>query len=248
MIDIFQLYLSNKVEKPSVMNLSVDGTKATISLQGIVYPEVGINAMDLRNEIEKAGDVETIVFNINTPGGSVFEGREVMDVIRNTKAKTIAHIGSLCASAGTSIALACDEVEMANGAHFMIHNAHGIGSGDKSDLRKTADFLEKVELSIIEDYTSKTGKSAEEIAAMMEEETWMSASEALKNGFIDRISSGKQGVSNAWNLALYKNAPKAQEPEIKELENKEPDPVEEKPTGISATQHNTNALNLALSL
>lgn len=246
MIDIFQLYLSNKVEKPSVMNLSVDGNKATISLQGIVYPEVGINAMDVRNEIAKAGDVETIIFNINTPGGSVFEGREVMDVIRNTKAKTIAHIGSLCASAGTSIALACDEVEMANGAHFMIHNAHGIGSGDKSDLRKAADFLEKIEMSIIEDYTSKTGKDAEEIASMMEEETWMTASEALKNGFIDRISSGKQGASNAWNLALYKNAPKVPEPENQILENQVPEPVEEKPEAVSATQRNTNALKLVL--
>ena len=218
MVDIFQLYLSNKVEKPAVMNLAVDNNKATIYLQGIVYPEIGINAMDLREAIAKAGDVETIIFNINTPGGSVFEGREVMDVIRNTKAKTVAHIGSLCASAGTSIALACNEVEMANGAHFMIHNAHGVAAGDKSDLRKTADFLEKIELSIVNDYTTKTGKSAEEISAMMNNETWMTAKEALENGFIDRVAS-VDSVKNTWNLSLYSKAPKIEDVEDPVIEN-----------------------------
>lgn len=210
MIDIFQLYLANKVEKPAVMNLVVDSSTVTIYLQGIVEQDYGINAMDLREAIAKAGDAETIIFNINTPGGSVFESREIIDVIRNVKAKTVAHIGSLCASAGTSIALACNEVEMANGAHFMIHNAFGMAYGDKSALRKTADFLEKLELSIIEDYTTKTGKSAEEISAMMEDETWMTAQEALENGFIDRIA-GTASVKNTWNLSAYAKAPKIEE-------------------------------------
>lgn len=237
MIDIFQLYLANKVEKPAVMNLAVENNKATIYLQGIVYPEIGINAMDLREAISKAGDVETIVFNINTPGGSVFEGREVMDVIRNTKAKTVAHIGSLCASAGTSIALACNEVEMANGAHFMIHNAHGVAAGDKSELRKTADFLEKIEMSIIEDYTTKTGKSSDEIAAMMKEETWMTAKEALENGFIDRVASA-DSVKNTWNLSLYSKAPKIEEKQ--EVVENIDDPVIEN----TAFQSNENRLKL----
>lgn len=207
---ILKLYLSNKIEKNSVMNLAVDSSTVTIYLQGIVEQDYGINAMDLREAIAKAGDAETIIFNINTPGGSVFESREIIDVIRNVKAKTVAHIGSLCASAGTSIALACNEVEMANGAHFMIHNAFGMAYGDKSALRKTADFLEKLELSIIEDYTTKTGKSAEEISAMMEYETWMTAQEALDNGFIDRIA-GTASVKNTWNLSAYSKAPKIEE-------------------------------------
>jgi len=210
MSDILKLYLTNKIDKSSVMNLAVDSSTVTIYLQGIVEQDYGINAMDLREAIAKAGDAETIIFNINTPGGSVFESREIIDVIRNVKAKTVAHIGSLCASAGTSIALACNEVEMANGAHFMIHNAFGMAYGDKSALRKTADFLEKLELSIIEDYTTKTGKSAEEISAMMEDETWMTAQEALDNGFIDRIA-GTASVKNTWNLSAYTKAPKIEE-------------------------------------
>lgn len=235
MSDILKLYLTNKIDKSSVMNLAVDSSTVTIYLQGIVEQDYGINAMDLREAIAKAGDAETIIFNINTPGGSVFESREIIDVIRNVKAKTVAHIGSLCASAGTSIALACNEVEMANGAHFMIHNAFGMAYGDKSALRKTADFLEKLELSIIEDYTTKTGKSAEEISAMMEDETWMTAQEALDNGFIDRIA-GTTSVKNTWNLSAYAKAPKIEEKQVEEII----DPVVEN----TVFQSNANRLKL----
>jgi len=235
MNDILKLYLTNKIEKSSVMNLAVDSSTVTIYLQGIVEQDYGINAMDLREAISRAGDAETIIFNINTPGGSVFESREIIDVIRNVKAKTVAHIGSLCASAGTSIALACNEVEMANGAHFMIHNAFGMAYGDKSALRKTADFLEKLELSIIEDYTTKTGKSAEEISAMMEDETWMTAQEALDNGFIDRIA-GTTSVKNTWNLSAYAKAPKIEEKQVEEII----DPVVEN----TVFQSNANRLKL----
>lgn len=235
MSDILKLYLNNKIDKSSVMNLAVDSSTVTIYLQGIVEQDYGINAMDLREAIAKAGDAETIIFNINTPGGSVFESREIIDVIRNVKAKTVAHIGSLCASAGTSIALACNEVEMANGAHFMIHNAFGMAYGDKSALRKTADFLEKLELSIIEDYTTKTGKSAEEISAMMEDETWMTAQEALDNGFIDRIA-GTASVKNTWNLSAYAKAPKIEEKQVEEII----DPVVEN----TVFQSNSNRLKL----
>jgi len=235
MSDILKLYFANKIDKSSVMNLAVDSSTVTIYLQGIVEQDYGINAMDLREAIAKAGDAETIIFNINTPGGSVFESREIIDVIRNVKAKTVAHIGSLCASAGTSIALACNEVEMANGAHFMIHNAFGMAYGDKSALRKTADFLEKLELSIIEDYTTKTGKSAEEISAMMEDETWMTAQEALDNGFIDRIA-GTTSVKNTWNLSAYAKAPKIEEKQVEEII----DPVVEN----TVFQSNANRLKL----
>lgn len=235
MSDILKLYLTNKIDKSSVMNLAVDSSTVTIYLQGIVEQDYGINAMDLREAIAKAGDAETIIFNINTPGGSVFESREIIDVIRNVKAKTVAHIGSLCASAGTSIALACNEVEMAIGAHFMIHNAFGMAYGDKSALRKTADFLEKLELSIIEDYTTKTGKSAEEISAMMEDETWMTAQEALDNGFIDRIA-GTASVKNTWNLSAYAKAPKIEEKQVEEII----DPVVEN----TVFQSNSNRLKL----
>jgi hypothetical protein len=103
--------------------------------------------------------------------------------------KTIAHVDSLAASAATSIAIACDEVEIAQGAFFMIHNASGIVWGDKQAMRDTADLLEKVEGSIVNDYTAKTGKDAADVVAWMDAETWFTADEAVANGFCDRLAA-----------------------------------------------------------
>lgn len=206
MNQLMQLYLDNR-EAPKVpVSVMRNGDVVSISMRGIIIPEVGINAEEVAQAIAQAGDASTIVFNINTPGGSVFEAREIMDIIRNTSAKTVAHIGSLCASAGTSIALACDEVEMADGAHFMIHNAQAVIGGDKTALRKAADTMEKLEQAIVNDYTAKTGKDSGEVIQMMEETTWMTAKEALANGFIDRIAVAPK-TKSTWNLASLERVP-----------------------------------------
>ena len=244
MNNLMQIYLDNKAASKPVVNLSVADKTATIYAHGVIYPEFGVNAADIKAAVDKAGDVETIVFNINTPGGSVFEGREIMDVIRNIKAKTVAHIGSLCASAGTGIAAACDETEMADGAHYMIHNVHGGAVGDKSSLRKAADLFEKIEGAIVNDYVAKTGKDAVEIIAMMEKETWMTATEALANGFIDRISVGAKKAKNEWNLAAYANAPQALlEPDPPEQITEQHEPAA---AGFFMSAANANRLKLAL--
>lgn len=180
----------------------------TLFIRGVIAPGYEANAADIVAAIERADPAHPLQIHFNTPGGSVFEGKEIAAAVRNFPGKTIANIVSLCASAGTSIAVACSEVVMQKGAFFMVHNAQGAAFGDKTTLRDTADLMEKVEMTIVDDYTTKTGKAAEEIVAMMEAETWMTAEEALDHGFIDRIA-GDGGVSNTWNLSAYAKAPAA---------------------------------------
>lgn len=249
MNQLMQLYLDNRSIPKVPVSVVRNGDVASISMRGIVIPEEGINAEEVAQAIAQAGDASTIVFNINTPGGSVFEAREIMDIIRNTSAKTVAHIGSLCASAGTSIALACDEVEMADGAHFMIHNAQAVIGGDKTALRKAADAMEKIEQAIVNDYTTKTGKDAAEIIQMMDATTWMTAQEALAGGFIDRIAEAAK-TRNTWNLASLEKVPE-------ELKGPAPDPAPPDPepknestepapeAGFFMSAANANRLRLA---
>jgi enoyl-CoA hydratase/carnithine racemase len=133
-----------------------------------------------------------------------------------------AHIDGVAASAATFLALGCDEVEMAEGAFFMIHNAWCFAAGNAEAMRKCAGWLDKIDTSICADYVKKTGKKEEEICALMAAETWMTAEEAKENGFIDRISEPKK-VENRWNLDAYDRVPDA-------LKAKnEPKPEPEKP-------------------
>lgn len=257
----FQLCLDNTVTATAAGKRAVFVSNAagqTLFIRGVIAPGYEANAADIVAALDQADPSKDLYLHFNTPGGSVFEGKEIAAAIRNFPGKTIANIVSLCASAGTSIAVACSEVIMQKGAFFMIHNAQGAAFGDKTALRDTADLMEKVELSIVGDYTAKTGKTADEIIAMMEAETWMTADEALAGKFIDRIA-GDGGVLNAWNLSAYAKTPaalaSAEAPQTPAVELAAPAPpavapkpeLPPEPTANSMSQSNKNRLALLVA-
>ncbi len=209
MNQIMQLFRDNANQPKQVTNLlNKADTTASLYIYDMISADWGVSALAVIDAINQAGDAAVLNVHINSPGGDVFEGRAIMAAISAFRGKTVAKIDALCASAATSIALACDEIEMAEGAAFMIHNAKTLAYGDKSDLRHTADVVEKIESAIVNDYTSRTGKDEAEIRAAMQAETWFTAAEALEYGFVDRVT-GKTKVKNTWNLAAFGNAPAA---------------------------------------
>lgn len=231
---ILQLLSDNSGREKRPVNLVRNGTEATLYVYDVISADWGVSAVNVIDAIAQAGDAKTLHVHINSPGGDVFEGRAIMAALGRFEGKTVAHIDSLCASAATSIALACNEVEMSDGAFFMIHNASGGVWGDKNAMRETADLLEKIEGAIVNDYTAKTGKDAEQIVAWMNAETWFTAAEALEHGFVDRLATAKK-AKNTWNLAAYANAPK----ELSEPEEKAPVDI-----GNAMTVANANRLRL----
>lgn len=171
----------------------------------------------------------TVHLHINSPGGDVFEARAMMSAIANHPATFIAHIDGLAASAATDLVMACDEAEISQGGFFMIHNAWTVAIGNKTDLRTTADLLEKVDAAIVDDYRKKTKQADAQIREWMDAETWFSAEEAKTQGFVDRIvevvpaeegeeeaaddgaaeENAETPTENRWNLSAYERAPAA---------------------------------------
>jgi ATP-dependent protease ClpP protease subunit len=236
---LMKLYADNKALINNKIELvRNENTSASLYIYDVIDAYWGVSAASVIESLAKAEGVETLNVYINSPGGSVFESRAIMAALSRFSGKTVAHIDSLCASAATSIALSCGEVVMSEGALFMIHNASGLAWGDKSVLRETADLLEKIELSIIKDYTDKTGKEDAEIIALMDAETWFTATEAKEHGFIDRIDTGKAKTSNTWNLSAYANAPPP---------DPAPPPTDEPalPAGFFMSEANANRLRIA---
>lgn len=224
---IMQLYRDNADRPKQFTNLiNVAGDTATIYVYDMISADWGVSALSVIEAIAQAGDAKILNVHINSPGGDVFEGRAIMAALSAFQGKTVARIDSLCASAATSIALACDEVVMADGAFFMIHNASGMAWGDKQTLRDTADVLEKVEGAIVSDYVQKTGKDQAEIRALMDAETWFTANEAMEHGFVDVIDKGKK-ATNTWNLSAFAKAHKVEvvpdrSPEVLDTSTHEP--------------------------
>lgn len=148
---------------------------------------------------------KVIHLRINSPGGAVLDSEAMRVAIRQHPANVIAHIDGLCASAATGLAIAANEVEMASGAMFMVHDPWGCCVGNAADMEAYAALLRKTTGNIVQTYKARTGQSAAQIRAWMTQETWFTAAEALEHGFVDRIFTPGQ-ASNAADPGKAKRA------------------------------------------
>lgn len=187
-----------------------DGTH--VYIYDVIDSMWGASASGLVSALSSAGE-QTVHMHINSPGGDVFEARAMAAAISTHPGKVVAHIDGVAASAATYLALAASEVRMTDGGLFMIHNSWTLAMGDRTELRSTADLLEKIDGTIAASYAAKTSADAEQITAWMDAETWFTAQEALDAKFIDAIDTNTQAGKQAkWNLSAYANAPALKEP------------------------------------
>jgi ATP-dependent Clp endopeptidase proteolytic subunit ClpP len=140
----------------------------------------------VKSELKKAKG-EDVELRINSPGGYVFDGIAIFNAIKDYKGKVTAIIDGLAASMASYIPLAADEIIVRENSVYMIHNAWAFAAGDHNDLRKSADRLEKLTGLLIKGYVAKTGKSTEEIEAMLNEETFLYGDEIVDLGFGDTM-------------------------------------------------------------
>lgn len=215
---LMQLLRDNaSTERPPLALVRADGSSdATLYIYDVIDAYWGVSAKDVAQAIAGLDASVTLHLRITSPGGDVFEAVAIATAIKQHAGKTIAHIDGYAASAATTIACAANEVEISDGGFYMIHNAWTLAMGDKQALRDTANLLDKVDGSIVNTYAQRTGKTAEQLVAWMDAETWFTAQEAVDNGFADRIAAadskgGKAGNATArqFNLAVYDKTPQA---------------------------------------
>lgn len=149
----------------------------------------GVTASQVKDDLKKLGDkITQLDVRINSPGGSVFEGVTIYNLLKSHDANVTTYIDGLAASIASIVAMAGDKIIMAENSLMMIHKPHGIVVGTSDDYRKGADVLDTVEDTLINTYSNRTSTVSELIKDMMKEETWMTAEEALELGFADEIS------------------------------------------------------------
>ena len=204
---LMQLLKNNAGTQASAIRCEAASDGAHIYVLDVIDSFWGASATSLIKALAEAGD-QVIHLHINSPGGDVFEARAMAAAMVAHSKPVIAHIDGVAASAATYLALAASEVRMSDGGLFMVHNSWTMAMGDRTELRSTADLLEKIDGTIAADYRRKTGASAEQVANWMNAETWFTAQEALDAKFIDAIDSNSK-ASAKWDLSAYANAPKA---------------------------------------
>lgn len=167
----------------------------------------GISAKAFSDVLQSVGNGPLVV-EINSPGGNVWDGLAIYNMLRGRQAQVTTRVVGIAASISSIIAMAGDTVEMADGALFMIHDPSGLVSGTSEDMRKMADALDQHAEVLAGIYAKNTGRPMDQIRAAMKEETWYTAEQALAFGFIDKCMDEKMAIAACWHpRAVSRTAP-----------------------------------------
>jgi ATP-dependent Clp protease, protease subunit len=148
---------------------------------------------------------------INSPGGDVFAGIAIAQLMREYKGEIVAHVDGYAASAASIIAIAANKVVMAPASMMMIHKAWTFAMGNSDDLLATAELLEKIDGQLADTYAQRGSKSSADFLDMMAKETWFTPQEAIDAGLCDEMAPENEKTSASahalWDLSAFDRAP-----------------------------------------
>lgn len=174
----------------SVGNHSITAKATSKTAEIYLFGVIGgytANLDQFKRDLDAAGKADNITIFLNTVGGAFVDGLPIHNLIKQHPAKITVKIMGYCLSIGSVIMLAADKIECAANGMIMIHRAQGFTYGDAGDHAKAATVLQKHEAAVIPHYASKLRKTASEVQALLNAETWYTATEAKAAGLIDAI-------------------------------------------------------------
>lgn len=241
-------YLTVKQEaKNSSAEMYIDGAIVTDE-----WEDSDTSAAGFRDALKSLGDVKNINLHINSPGGSVFEGIAIYNMLKQHSAQVNVYVDGLAASIASVIAMSGDAIFMPSNAMMMIHNPWTMAVGNASELRKQADDLDRITESSVQTYLAKAGDKLDKgtLKQLMADETWLTAQEAVDYGLADEvIGANKSAASISKQFAQrYRHVPEQLIEQVKspkESSNKLTDDQRQKL--LERAKTNLKAINLDLT-
>ncbi len=165
--------------------------------------EDDVSANDIRKKLNET-NAKTINVHINSLGGDTFTGVAIYNLLKakSKTAKIITYVDAIAASAASIIAMAGDKIIMPSNTLMMIHNCWTLSIGNANELRKTASDMDKIMDAVIQCYLSKIKITEEELRALLDDETYLTAQEALEKGFCDEVLELKEDEKGIHQNAL----------------------------------------------
>lgn len=168
----------------------------TISMYDVIgmdpWTGQGVTAARVAAALRTIGADKDVVVNLNSPGGDLFEGLAIYNLLREHKGEVTVKVLGLAASAASVIAMAGDTVQISRSGFLMIHNTWVVVMGNQNDLRAVADMLEPFDNAMADIYSARSGMDMKAVAKMMDAETWINGSAAVDQGFADSLLPSDQ--------------------------------------------------------
>lgn len=196
-------------EKPagkSVLRASAQGSIASIDMFGVIggdfWGDGGITKEQFAKMLDGVGkDVKQVDVRMSSPGGDVFDGRAIANMIQEHPAKFNINVIAEASSIASVIAMAGDTVTMSEGAVMLVHRCYAFTIGNSVELRKLASDLETLDNGFIATYVKKTGMKPQDLMSLMDENRYMNAEEAKSRGFVDVIAGEKPKAEEILRIA-----------------------------------------------
>ena len=236
----------------------------TISVYDVIghdyWTGEGVTAKRVSGALRALGKGPVTV-NVNSPGGDMFEGLAIYNLLREHDGEVTVKVLGLAASAASVIAMAGDKVQIARAGFLMIHNAWVMAVGNRHDMVEVAATLKPFDDAMAGIYAARTGKDAKAMAKLMDAETWIGGETAIEDGFADELLPSDQvskGAAKASASAVRRveaalrasGMPKSEAMRlISELKSSAGDPAgsgEGDPTGHGSDADNEQAALAAL--
>ncbi|ELY2904752.1 head maturation protease, ClpP-related [Cronobacter sakazakii] len=168
-----------------------DNSISIFDVIGADYWGEGVTASRIAGALRSLNG-EDVTVNINSPGGDMFEGLAIYNLLREYDGKVTVKVLGLAASAASIIAMAGDEVQIGRGAFLMIHNCWVYAMGNRHDLAQIATDMAPFDKAMSDIYQARSGLDAATVDKMMDGETYIGGSEAVEKGFADSLLSADE--------------------------------------------------------
>ncbi|WP_326646066.1 ATP-dependent Clp protease proteolytic subunit [Streptosporangium sp. NBC_01755] len=230
----------------------------------VIYDEIGYWGTSAETFLEELRSITAseISLRINSPGGEIFDGIAIHNVLRSHTATVTVYVDSLAASIASVIAMAGDRIIMQPHSQMMIHDGSGFCYGQAGDMREMADLLDRQSDNIAGVYAERAGGTVAEWRARMQAETWYTADEAVAAGLADEVARPVRqpdqdpAMAASWDLSVFRFAGRsaAPAPAVSEVvpvadpepvePTQEPEPVAQVPADVTPEPTEVPALNL----
>lgn len=172
---------------PAIMAAADDDNSISVLDYIGDYWGEGVTAKRIAAALRSIGRDNPVTVNINSPGGDMFEGLAIYNLLREHRGEVTVKVLGMAASAASTIAMAGDRIEIGRAAFFMVHNCWVLAMGNRNDLREFAEYLEPFDRAMADVYAGRTGRPLDDMIELMDAETWIGGSDAVDGSFADAL-------------------------------------------------------------
>ena len=192
--------LAKWADMPSAATASDNSTITMLDIIGDDGMGGGVGAKRIAAALRAIGNRDVTV-QINSPGGDMFEGIAIYNLLRAHPAKVTVEVLGIAASAASIIAMAGDNIRMAPSSFLMLHNAWGVVIGNRHDMAEAATLFERFDGALADIYAARSGMARSEVARLLDAETFLTAQEAVAAGMTDTIAGETDASTYASHAA-----------------------------------------------